>query len=295
MPTLDPLSLKLFVAVAETGTIAAAAEREHIAAAALSKRMSEIEATLGVALLTRTNKGVAPTEAGQRLVSLAQHALHQLDDIVVQMRDYASGTRGLIRMAANISSVVQFLPGDIQRFAAQHPQISILIEEKPSAGVLRAVAENAVDIGVFTSVPHGFALETFPYHRDRLVLVCPAGHALAKRASMRLAEALAHEFVNLPPDTAISQQVTQAAHGLAQPLRVRIQVTSYDAQALMIGAGLGVGVMPEAVARHQAVAQALGVVMLDEAWAERDLLIAVRSSQALTAACRMLVEHLRAA
>ena len=64
MPPLDPLSLRLFLSVIDAGTIAAAAQREHIAAAAVSRRISEIEAMFGVALLRRTNKGVAPTEAG---------------------------------------------------------------------------------------------------------------------------------------------------------------------------------------------------------------------------------------
>lgn len=293
MPTLDPLSLRLFVSVAETGTIAAAAEHEHIAAAAVSKRISEIEAALGVTLLLRTNKGVALTAAGERLVALAHRALHELDEIAVQMRDYASGVSGLIRIAANVSSVVQFLPREIQAFAAQHPRIQIQLEEKPSTGVVKAVADNAVDIGVFTSVPHGYDVQTFPYHQDRLTLVMPTGHPLAQRKALAFADTLAFEYVGLPPDTAISQQLTRAAHAHARAVNLRIQVTSYDAQCLMIAAGLGLGVMPYAVAQQQAAKLELSLVELTDAWAERDLLLAVRSLDALPVACRMLVAHLR--
>lgn len=293
MPTLDPLSLRLFVSVAETGTIAAAAQREHIAAAAVSKRISEIEATLGVALLRRTNKGVMPTAAGERLVALAHRALHELDDIAVQMRDYASGVSGLIRLAANVSSVVQFLPREIQSFAAQHPRIQIQLEEKPSTGVVKAVADNAADIGVFTSVPHGYDVQTFPYRRDSLTLVTPADHALAHHEAIAFADTLDFEYVGLPPDTAISQQLTRAAHAHARPVHLRIQVTSYDAQCLMIAAGLGLGVMPRAIAQEQADKLGLSIVALTDSWAERELLLAVRSLEALPVACRMLVAHLR--
>ncbi|MDE1182189.1 LysR substrate-binding domain-containing protein [Paraburkholderia sp.] len=292
MPPLDPLSLRLFVAVAEAGTIAAAAEREHIAAAAVSRRISEIEATLGVALLRRTNKGVAPTDAGERLIALAHRALHQLDDVTVQMRDYASGTSGLVRMAANISSIVQFLPREIQSFAAKHPHVRIQLEEKPSALVVRAVADNAADLGVFTAVPHGYPVQSFPYHTDNLVLVTPPGHALADAGSIAFVDALDFEFVALPGDTAISQQLTRAANALARGVNVRIQVTSYDAQCLMIGAELGLGVMPDAVAQQHAHALRLGVVALTDDWAQRELLIGVRSLDALPEACRMLVAHL---
>jgi DNA-binding transcriptional LysR family regulator len=292
MPSLDPLSLRLFLAVAEAGTIAAAAEREHIAAAAVSRRISEIEAFVGVQLLRRTNKGVAPTEAGARLVALAHRALHQFDDIAVQMRDFAIGTSGIVRIAANISSIVQFLPRDIQSFAARHPHVRIELDEKPSIDVVRAIADNAADIGVFTSVPHGYAIQTLPYRTDNLVLVTPRDHALASRESIAFADALDHEFVALPSDTAISQTLARAANALARAVRVRIQVTSYDAQCLMIEAGLGLGVMPLAVARQHARTAELSVVALTDSWAARELLIGVRALDALPEACRKLVTHL---
>ena len=93
---LDPTSLKLFVSVVEEKTIAAAADREHIAAAAVSKRMTELESTLRTKLLTRTNKGVEPTAAGTALLGLARQALRELDEVFFQMQDYARGTRGQI-------------------------------------------------------------------------------------------------------------------------------------------------------------------------------------------------------
>jgi DNA-binding transcriptional LysR family regulator len=291
MPPIDPLSLRLFLAVVDAGTIAAAAQREHIAAAAVSRRISEIETIFGVPLLRRTNKGVAPTEAGERLAMLAHRALHQIDDIAVQMRDFSSGTSGIVRIAANISSIAQFLPRDIQSFAAGHPHVRIELEEKPSVQVVRAVADNAADIGVFTSVPHGYAIHTFPYRTDNLVLVTPQQHALAQAQSIAFADVLDYEFVALPADTAISLSLTRASNEVGRSVRVRIQVSSYDAQCMMVEAGLGLGVMPEAVARQHA----LGIVPLTDAWAARQLLIGVRSPDALPEACRKLVAHLTSA
>jgi DNA-binding transcriptional LysR family regulator len=71
---LDPLSLRLFVSVVEEGTIAAAAAREHIAAAAVSKRLSELEDQLNTQLLTRSNKGIVVTAAGVALLDMARGA-----------------------------------------------------------------------------------------------------------------------------------------------------------------------------------------------------------------------------
>ncbi|GAB5097251.1 LysR family transcriptional regulator [Caballeronia sp. HLA56] len=294
MHSIDPLSLRLFVAVAEAGTIAAAAEREHIAAAAVSRRISEIEAMFGVPLLHRTNKGVVPTEAGERLVALALSVLHHFDDIALQMRDFTNGLSGMVRIAANNSSIVQFLPQDIQSFAASHPNVRLQVDEKPSTQVVRAIADNAADIGVFTAVPHGRAIQTLPYRTDNLVLVTPPGHAHSLRNSIAFAEALDFEFVVLPADTAISQCLTRAANEDGRAVNVRIQVTGYDAQCLMIGAGLGLGVMPDAVARQHARSSGLCVVALTDKWAARELLIGMRSLDALPEACRKLVAHLAA-
>jgi DNA-binding transcriptional LysR family regulator len=87
--------------------------RRHLAAAAVSKRMSELEAALRTELLKRTNKGVEATAAGNALLNIARRALHELDDVSVQMRDYASGTRGLVRLFAKISAITQLLPQEL--------------------------------------------------------------------------------------------------------------------------------------------------------------------------------------
>ncbi len=173
---LDPTSLRLFISVIEEKTIAAAAEREHIAAAAVSKRMSELEEQLKTQLLVRTNKGIQPTNAGMALAAMARRALRELDDVAVSMREYASGARGFIRVFANISALTQFLPGDIRSFAAAYPNIQLQLEEKISPVILKAVHENAADVGIFSGMPPSRDVEVLPYRRDTLALIAPAHH-----------------------------------------------------------------------------------------------------------------------
>lgn len=91
---LDPQSLRLFISVLEEGTIAAASQREHIAAAAVSRRLSELESLLGSQLLIRSNKGIEPTEAGTALMYMARGVLNDLSGIVSEMREYSHGKRG---------------------------------------------------------------------------------------------------------------------------------------------------------------------------------------------------------
>ena len=292
MAQLDPTSLKLFIRVVEEGTIAAAAEREHIVAAAISKRLSELEASLGVPLLRRTNKGVEPTAAGDALLALARRALHELDDIGVQMARYATGASGLVRVVANVSSIVQFLPAEIKSFLSDHPHIQVRLEEKVSPLVTKAVAENSADVGIFTVVPHGYPLETFPYHVDRLVVITPRDHPLGTPSEISFAQTLAYDYVGLHSDSAINLQLSRAANEQGRAVNLRIQVTSYDALCLMVAAGLGIGILPHAVAAQHATRLDLHTVALSDAWAQRELRICVRSFDALPAAGKLLVTHL---
>ena len=290
---LDPVSLRLFVAVMEENTIAGAAAREHIAPSAASRRLSDLEAALRVELFTRSNKGVEPSAAAFALLHLARGVLNDMDGITIQMRDYTTGTRGHVRVVANISAITQFLPRELQSFLAQHPQVDVHLQEQISTAIAHSVANNAADIGILNDGIYGEKLSLLPYRTDELVLVLPTGHALARRKAVRLADALAFDFVGMHPGSAINNQLTRAAAEAQLPLKLRIQVTGYDALCLMVAAGLGVGVMPRGSAALYSGALAIRTVTLAEPWARRRLVLCVRSYESLSSVSRLLVDHLR--
>lgn len=290
---LDPVSLRLFVAVMEENTIAGAAAREHIAPSAASRRLSELEAALRVELFTRSNKGAEPSAAAFALLHLARGVLNDMDGIATQMRDYTTGARGHVRVVANISAITQFLPGELQRFMAQHPQVDVRLQEQISTAIAHSVAENAADIGILNDGIYGEKVSLLPYRTDELVLVVPTGHALARRKTVRLTDALAFDFVGMHPGSAINNQLTRAAAEAQLPLKLRIQVTGYDALCLMVAAGLGVGVMPRGSAALYSGTLAIRPVALDEPWARRQLVLCVRSYESLSSVSRLLVDHLR--
>jgi DNA-binding transcriptional LysR family regulator len=290
---IDPFSLKLFVSIVEEGSIAAAAEREHIAASAVSKRISELEDQFHTRLLRRTNRGVEATDAGITLLQLARGVLHDMNNISLQIREYASGVRGHVRLSANISAINQFLPAEIRSFMSAHPQVQVHLDANISEIIVNAVAENATDVGVITMAVYRHDLEYIPYHTDQLILITPKEHPLAKRRSIRLSDTLDYDFVGLPVGSALHNQLIRSAHELDRTPKLRIQVNSFDALCLMVEAGLGIGIVPKGAARPYFKALRIRSIALDEPWATRELRICVRSQAALTTAARLLVEHLR--
>ena len=185
---IDLTSLQLFVAVCELGSIGRAAEREYIAASAVSKRLSDLEAAVDTALLYRHSRGVTLTPAGESLLHHARNVLYGLERMQGELSEYSDGVRGHVRMHATISSIVQFLPEDLGSFAREHSQIKIDLQEHLSADVLQAVHEGTADIGICNmgqANPNG--LQTRPYRTDHLVLVAPEDHPAQRHRFRRSA------------------------------------------------------------------------------------------------------------
>lgn len=292
---LDPVSLRLFLAVLESGTIAAAAEREHIATSAVSKRLSDLEDSLKTRLFQRSNRGILPTAAGMELVNLARGVLNDLDNIHSQLSDYSSGTRGLVRVFANISVITQFMPASLASFMAKHPQVQVQLEERISSAVLQGVASNTVDVGLYA---HGNSYSdgviSFPYKRDELAVVVPLDHPLAAREAVTFGETLAYDYVGLHTGSFINQEMLKAARDAGHPFKCRIQVTSFDALCLMVEAGMGIALMPRLIGERCTRLSGIRLLTLREPWAYRDLRVCFRSFEGLSIAARMFVEHLRA-
>jgi DNA-binding transcriptional LysR family regulator len=290
---IDLTSLQLFVAVCELGSIGRAAEREFIAASAVSKRLSDLEATLGTPLLHRHARGVRLTPAGESLLHHARAVLFGLEKMQAELTEYADGVRGHVRVHASISAIVQFLPEDLGAFARRHPDIKIDLEEHLSPEVLRAVQEGAADLGLCNGAMGTSGLQSLPYRHDQLVLVVPKGHEMAGAGPVAFEAALPFDHVGLHANSSIHLALHQAATRAGAALRVRIRVTGLDAMCRMIANGLGVGVMPLRAFELLHAGDALDALSLTDAWARRELVLVARDFSSLPASARMLVDHLQ--
>jgi len=292
---IDLTSLQLFVAVCELGSIGRAAEREFIAASAVSKRLSDLEATLETPLLYRHTRGVDLTPAGESLLHHARSVLFSLEKMQAELSEYADGVRGHVRIHANISAIVQFLPEDLGDFSREHPQVKIDLEEHLSTEVVRAVQEGAADLGICNTgvLAAGHELQTHPYRRDELVLIVPRGHALARRKSLAFEATLDCDHVGLHANSSIYLAMREAAAASGRTIKLRIHVTGLDAMCRMIHNGLGVGVMPRRAFELMHGVGDLDCVRLIDAWATRDISLVARDFSTLPLTARLLVDHLR--
>jgi DNA-binding transcriptional LysR family regulator len=288
----DILTLQLFVAIVEEQSIAKAAEREHIAASAVSRRISDLEAMLKVTLLIRHPKGIDLTPAGTALLRHARLVLGNLVRMEAELMEYERGLRGLVRVVANKSAILQSLPEDLAAFLALHPMVRIDLEEGLSPDIVASVAANSADIGIFGANIPAPSLDLLPYREDELVAVMPPGHPLASQASVQFIEMVEYDFVCLEKGSSIETLCTRAADALKRELKLRVRVSSFDALFRLVESGLGIGVVPSQVALRGTSPGGVVCVKLSEPWSRRTLNIGVRDLGSLPVAARLLIEHL---
>ena len=290
----DLADLSLFRHVIEAGSITHGAERAHLALAAASTRIRNMEEALGVVLLRRGRQGVTPTQAGRTLLQHARAILRQAERLHEDLGAYGGGLAGQIRVLSNTNALTEFLPEALSSFLAAHPNVSVDLEERLSDEIVGLIAEGVADLGIVAGTVDAGALETYPFRRDRFVLVVAREHPLAQRAKIGFEEVLAHDFVGLDRASALQRFLAGKAVRIGRPLRLRVQLRSFDAVCRLVECNVGIGIVPETTARRVAKTMAIAAVPLTNSWAVRELTICIRDMKELPLYARQLVEHLRA-
>ncbi|MFM0263276.1 LysR family transcriptional regulator [Paraburkholderia sediminicola] len=289
---LDLTSLRLFVAVCQEQNIARAAEREFIASSAVSRRIAEIEALIGLPVIQRQSRGITVTPVGETVLRYALTIIGNIEQMSAELSRFSSGAKGRVRLVANLSSIVQFLPEDVAAFGRGFPEVSIELEEENSADVLRIVDEHGADFGICNPVTGSEAFEQVPYREDRLAVLVPGGHRLAAASRVTFDELLDDSFVGLRSESALTKLLAQQAASAGRQIDVKIRVSSLDALCRMVHAGLGIAIVPEQVGLLYVNALDVRLLSLSDAWAVRHLIMIFRSRDQLSASAAALVGFL---
>ena len=290
----DLADLGLFRHVVEAGSITQGARRANLALAAASTRIRNMENTLGAALLVRSRQGVITTQAGRTLLQHARAILADAERLREDLGAYAGGLAGQIRVLSNTNALTEFLPEALSSFLAAHPQVSVDLEERLSDEIVGLIAEGVADLGIVAGTVDAASLETFPFRKDRFVLVVARDHPLAGQTETAFAQVLDYDFVGLDRASALQRFLADKAARVGRPLRLRIQLRSFDAVCRLVECNVGVGIVPETTARRVSRSMAIALVALTDPWAARELTICIRRLNDLVPYARALVEHLRA-
>ncbi len=291
----DLIDLRLFVNVHAAGTITGGAEATHMTLASASERIRAMEQSLGLPLLVRERRGVQPTPAGRSLLHHARLVLLQLDHLQGELTAYGTGHKGHVRLLSNSSAISEHLPSILGDFLGRYPGISIDLEERPSEAIADALRSDACDVGIASDAVDLGGLHTEPFRADPLALVVARNHPLARRSATSLAEVADLAFVGLAEGSALQAHLAQHVRRLGKRLDYRIRLASFESVCRVVGQGIGIGIVPRAVAARCARSAGIKVLSLADAWAARRLVVCVRDRESLALSARQLVAHLLAA
>jgi DNA-binding transcriptional LysR family regulator len=289
----DLTDLNLFRHTVEAGSITHGAVRSNLALAAASTRIRKMELAFGAELLVRSRQGVTPTQAGRTLLQHARAILAQTDKLNEDLTPYARGLAGQVRVLSNTNALTEFLPETLSSFLTAYPDISVDLEERLSDEIVGLIADGTGDVGIVAGTVDYGGLHTFPFRSDRFVLVVGKSHPLAARSRIGFAEVLDYDMVGLDRASAIQRFLADKANRIGRPLRLRVQLRSFDAICRLVECNVGVGVVPETTVERTAGSMAIKAVRLTDPWALRELTICVRDEKALPPYARQLVDHLR--
>jgi DNA-binding transcriptional LysR family regulator len=234
--------LRTFIAVAEHGSVRAAAESLRISQPSVSGSLAALSEEIGVPLTEREGRGLKLSAAGEAFLPHAREALGLLDQGTRLARTAAEATSATVRIAAVYTAAESLLPPLLRRFREQHPEIPIQLEIGNREQVLGRLAAREADLGVGGRAPDdGF--EGYPMGPNHHVLVASPEHPLAGRTGVPLAE-LAHETWLVREEASGTRRLVDEylAGAEIDPPITTIGSNGAIAAAAMVG--LGVGLVP---------------------------------------------------
>ena len=290
LPDID--SLALFVRAGELRSLTKAAEASHIGLAAASRRIALLEHRFRTPLLERSSRGVELTPAGMALLPRAKALLVEINQMQAEMRDHADGRKGALRILANTSVMTETLPDDIAGFGRYNPDVRLLLEERWSTEIVRGINAAEADVGIIVEGANTDGLETIVYGSDRLAVVMPADHPLARRPQMRFVDVLDDDLIALESSSAMMRLLTEQAVIAERTLHLRAEVRSFEAVCRMVQAGLGLGLLPYQAASVLGKGLGLSVRPLIEDWAERRMILCVKKDRMANPSVAKLLAYL---
>jgi len=245
MQSFDVVTLRTFLAVLRTGSIGAAARTEHIAASAISRRISDLEKSLGITLIRRTPGGVTPTPAGRVFGNHCEIILGQMADVRADLRRFAEGDAGELRIGAVTSVISGTLPDLVRAFQSSHPATRITLSEIASEDGARGLREDRFDLVIISDTADTRGFMTRLYDVDPVWVIAPPRHDLfngrEQGAAIPFRDTTAYDMVHMHVGGALDDLISTAMRKAGSTPMRRFNVLRFESLRRCVRAGLGLG------------------------------------------------------
>jgi DNA-binding transcriptional LysR family regulator len=289
---IDTLGVQAFIAVAEHGAFHRAAQSLHITQTALSRRIQNLEAFLGIRLVERTTRSVSLTSIGHSFLPQARRSLTDLAMALVEIRETGKSLRGDVTIACVPTVGVHYLPRIVQQYAARHPDNRIRILDHASSDVVAAVLRREAEFGISMQGSHEPGLTSIPLLKDRFVLVCRDDHALSGRTRLSWRQLEPHALILAGAESGNRPLLDLSLEKQEVTLRSFYEVQRSSTAVGMVAEGCGAAVVPELAVQKGAYPR-IRVIPLVDPVISRTLVLLSRTMAQLTPAAQALYDLIR--
>ncbi|MCK0152302.1 LysR family transcriptional regulator [Alcanivorax sp. S6407] len=286
---IDTPTLTAFMAVAETGSFSAAAERLYITQPAISKRIALLEQQLDARLFDRVGRQIKLTEAGNALMPRARQVLMDVEDMARAIHDLSGEVSGKLRIGTSHHIGLHRLPPVLRQFSRDYPKVTLDIHFIDSEEAWEGVLHGELEMGVVTLPPQpDERLHSEVIWQDPLVFMCAPEHPLARQENLTL-EALTGHSAILPSPVTFTRGIVERLfdeHNLK--LDIAMSTNYLETIHMMVSIGLGWSVLPATMVDQ-------GVVQLpvDAPLPERQLGVVTHPARSQSNAAQAFLRALR--
>ena len=276
---MDLRQLRYLVALAEEGNFTRAAASAHVAQPALSQQIRRLEDELGLALVERTTRRVALTEAGGMLVVRARRILTELEAASAELEAVRGMYTGHVTLGAMHTMGPVDLSLAVAMFAERHPHVLFTVREQSSEEMAEMLRVDELDLA-FLSVTERVESHGLGLHRlvlEEIVAVLPPRHPLADRRQLRMVDLSDEPFVSFRTGARLRELLMSAGHEAGFEPRVTLESNESRRIRRLVSRGLGVAILPRSDAEGPGAQ--VGVVTLTEPRLQRDITLAWREGR----------------
>jgi DNA-binding transcriptional LysR family regulator len=244
--------VRAFVAVAGLGSFTRAAARLHVSQPALTVQVRKLEEALDVRLFDRNSRTVALTAMGRELLPVLQRTVEDIDGVLFNARGISAGKRGTVRIAALPSFAASLLPAVILRARRHNPALTFVVKDAIASRVIELVRNEDVDLGLTGGDTNEPDLDVLHRAQDRLCLVYPSSHPVARLRRIRMQDIVDLPLVLVATGTSVRAVVEAAFARAGRVPLIACEATYMMTAAAMVRAGLGVTILPASAREIQA-------------------------------------------
>jgi DNA-binding transcriptional LysR family regulator len=263
--------LEFFVTVVEAGGFSKAAERVFRTQPAISIAIRRLEEEIGAPLFERSQKAPVLTDAGELFYDYARRILALRDQALGVLGELRSLKRGRVRIGANESTSLYFLPHLILEYRSKYPNVLVEIFRHASEQLPREVLDRNVDFALMAYQPMDSQLESFPILKDKLVLIVHPEHVLAGRESVKIEELGRESFLAHNVKTGSRHQVTETFAQHHTPLNITLELATIETIKRFVQLKIGVAFVPRMCVEEELERGTLKGVPVEELLYERTL------------------------